>query len=236
MRKIQSSLALIICSAFIGNASALENSLNNDANTDEPSQVEEKLTLNNPAQIQKVENLVNAIEDGLIEATEKAQQTIEISQLLVDDAQATLNQAQVDLESTDPADSDALLKAEQDVAQALDALTVAQSGLGKANQQLTTISEASPESITQMRESGMGWGEIAKALGVHPGLLGLGHNKRAAKKQNIASDTQPVINRKNSAVEKKQTKNNSKTKSNNSSQKSNNGNGGNGGGKGGKKK
>ena len=67
MKKIPSSIAFMICSSFIGNTNAVENSLN-DANTDEPSQVEEKLTLNNPAQIQKVANIA----DGLIEAAEKA--------------------------------------------------------------------------------------------------------------------------------------------------------------------
>jgi hypothetical protein len=34
--------------------------------------------------------------------------------------------------------------------------------------------------IAGMREAGMGWGEIAHALGVHPGTLGLGHNKGVA--------------------------------------------------------
>jgi len=32
--------------------------------------------------------------------------------------------------------------------------------------------------IAQMRDDGMGWGEIAHALGVHPGVLGLGHTKK----------------------------------------------------------
>jgi hypothetical protein len=34
-----------------------------------------------------------------------------------------------------------------------------------------------PEDIAQMREDGMGWGEIAHELGLHPGLLGMGHTK-----------------------------------------------------------
>jgi len=33
--------------------------------------------------------------------------------------------------------------------------------------------------IAQMRANGMGWGEIAHALGVHPGVLGLGHSKKS---------------------------------------------------------
>jgi len=34
------------------------------------------------------------------------------------------------------------------------------------------------DQIAEMRESGMGWGNIAKELGVHPGALGLGHAKK----------------------------------------------------------
>lgn len=47
-----------------------------------------------------------------------------------------------------------------------------------------TIAQASLESgetveaINEMRTSGMGWGEIANKLGIHPSVLGLGHLKR----------------------------------------------------------
>ena len=34
--------------------------------------------------------------------------------------------------------------------------------------------------IAAMREAGMGWGQIAHELGVHPGTLGLGHTKGIA--------------------------------------------------------
>jgi hypothetical protein len=34
------------------------------------------------------------------------------------------------------------------------------------------------EQISEMRESGMGWGNIARKFGVHPGYLGLGHAKK----------------------------------------------------------
>lgn len=33
--------------------------------------------------------------------------------------------------------------------------------------------------IADLRASGMGWGEIAHELGVHPGVLGLGHSKKS---------------------------------------------------------
>jgi len=34
--------------------------------------------------------------------------------------------------------------------------------------------------ISAMRDDGMGWGQIAHELGVHPGVLGLGHSKHPA--------------------------------------------------------
>jgi len=37
------------------------------------------------------------------------------------------------------------------------------------------------ERISELRESGMGWGNIAKELEVHPGFIGLGHSKTDAK-------------------------------------------------------
>jgi len=40
--------------------------------------------------------------------------------------------------------------------------------------------DATMTDIAGMREAGMGWGEIAHALGVHPGTLGLGHTKGIA--------------------------------------------------------
>jgi hypothetical protein len=43
-------------------------------------------------------------------------------------------------------------------------------------QTLSQESGVPPQQISQMRESGMGWGEIAKELGVHPGVLGYGHH------------------------------------------------------------
>jgi len=42
---------------------------------------------------------------------------------------------------------------------------------------LSEISGVLTSEIAAMRESGMGWGEIAQELGVHPGLLGLGYTR-----------------------------------------------------------
>lgn len=42
---------------------------------------------------------------------------------------------------------------------------------------LSRESGMSPSRIRSMRESGMGWGQVAKEAGAHPGSLGLGHSK-----------------------------------------------------------
>lgn len=82
--------------------------------------------------------------------------------------------------------------------------------------------------IAQMRADGMGWGEIAHALGVHPGVLGLGHSKKstaAGVDDELAMAT---------AVDMKNGNGMGHGKSSNSSSgmgKGNNGNGGQSGGK-----
>lgn len=42
---------------------------------------------------------------------------------------------------------------------------------------LSRESGMSPSRIRDMRESGMGWGQVAKEAGAHPGSLGVGHSK-----------------------------------------------------------
>ncbi|NIS69950.1 MAG: hypothetical protein GTO12_13705 [Proteobacteria bacterium] len=37
------------------------------------------------------------------------------------------------------------------------------------------------QEIADMRRADMGWGEIAREFGVHPGVLGLGHSKKEAR-------------------------------------------------------
>lgn len=41
--------------------------------------------------------------------------------------------------------------------------------------------------VGDLRAKGMGWGEIAHELGVHPGTLGLGHTKEKGLKSGVAS-------------------------------------------------
>ena len=42
-----------------------------------------------------------------------------------------------------------------------------------------------PEDINDMRQEGMGWGEIMHELGLHPGLLGVGHKKGLEKNADV---------------------------------------------------
>jgi hypothetical protein len=46
-----------------------------------------------------------------------------------------------------------------------------------ADEKLAEFAGVPAEDITAMRRSGMGWGQIAHELGIHPGALGLGHTK-----------------------------------------------------------
>jgi len=54
------------------------------------------------------------------------------------------------------------------------------SALSNFEEAFARETESQRADITAMRRSGMGWGEIAHKLGVHPGVLGLGHSKKQA--------------------------------------------------------
>lgn len=45
-----------------------------------------------------------------------------------------------------------------------------------ANALVAKTCGTTPEQIADMRNQGMGWGQIARNMGVHPGALGLGHD------------------------------------------------------------
>lgn len=49
--------------------------------------------------------------------------------------------------------------------------------------------EISAAQVETMRASGMGWGEIAHELGLHPSVLGLGHAKKAGTLDDVAMAT-----------------------------------------------
>ncbi len=82
------------------------------------------------------------------------------------------------LSAVEQAEAD-LAEAEQNgiqeqIDQALENLAVAQEAYADLIAEKTGVIS---EEIMDMRSIGMGWGQIARELGVHPGLLGLGHTK-----------------------------------------------------------
>lgn len=119
---------------------------------------DEEPAFSNPAQAQHAANLAEAsasmAEADLAAATQEA----EAAQTDLDAANAA--------EEPDP----------EQIAKLEEALATAESNLADATENSTGVSS---EDIAGMRESGMGWGEIAHELGIHPGTLGLGHKKKA---------------------------------------------------------
>lgn len=53
-------------------------------------------------------------------------------------------------------------------------------------------SDATLDEVLAMREAGMGWGEIARELGVHPSVLGLGNEKGFEKSKKSKADEEAV--------------------------------------------
>jgi hypothetical protein len=52
-----------------------------------------------------------------------------------------------------------------------------------ADEKLADFAGVPVEDIVSMRQSGMGWGQIAHELGIHPSALGLGHGKEKGSGQ-----------------------------------------------------
>ncbi|MCP3931184.1 MAG: hypothetical protein GY705_19035 [Bacteroidetes bacterium] len=85
---------------------------------------------------------------------------------------------------------DSVAEAEEGLAKAVetedgDAIKLAEEQLAKAQgeyaETMSNLSGVTTEDILDMREAGLGWGNIAHELGVHPGLLGLGKSKGKQK-------------------------------------------------------
>ena len=107
----------------------------------------------NPAQAQHAANV----------AQQAATENTAVQEALqdVETAQDALDQA---VQTNDP----------QAMEAARAALTAAEEGYMESLAEVTGVIE---DDIASMRDSGMGWGEISRELGVHPGMLGLGHTK-----------------------------------------------------------
>lgn len=112
----------------------------------------------NPAQAAHASQLADAAASLGNEETEE-------KLAAVDKANEELGKA---MEAADPG---AIEQAEIDVA-------AAEQAYADAVAELTGVIS---QDLLDMREAGMGWGNIAKELGVHPGVLGLGHTKGKQK-------------------------------------------------------
>lgn len=112
-------------------------------------------TFSTPAQATHAANLAEAAAAEPNEATAAAQQAVADAQQALAEAEAAEN-----LEAIDTA---------------TEALTAAEDAYATA---IAELSGVLTSDIAAMRAEDMGWGQIAHELGVHPGLLGLGHTKR----------------------------------------------------------
>ena len=123
--------------------------------TDEPGDEDMTPSYANPAQAQHAANLAAAVASQSDENTEGALSDVEQAEADLAEAEKNGNQEDIDA-------------AEEKLAEAQEAYA-------------DVISEKSgvvSAEIVDMRNAGMGWGQIAHELGVHPGLLGLGHTKK----------------------------------------------------------
>ena len=118
----------------------------------------------NPAQAQHAANLAEAAASSPDEETEEALSAVE-------EAEAAL--AEAEEQNATPGE---IAAAREDLAKAQEAyddLVAEKTGVLS-------------QEVAGMRNAGMGWGEIAQELGVHPGLLGLGHSKKGKGAYNEA--------------------------------------------------
>ena len=113
----------------------------------------------NPAQAQKAANLAEEVA-STDTAVKEALQGVE-------EAQTSLGLA---METNDP---DA-------IAAAKDTLTAAETAYAGTLADATGVASSD---ISAMRDAGAGWGAIAHELGVHPGMLGLGHTNRERNRE-----------------------------------------------------
>jgi hypothetical protein len=132
-----------------------------ETTTDTPS-------FSNPAQAAKAASLAEAAAEAADAASAKAQADL-----------AAAEKSLADLQADPAASPEAIAAAEQSVAAAEAA---AQAAAAKA-------ASVSTADIGAMRAAGLGWGEIAHELGVHPGVLGLGHAKQTQAAVNTQAKT-----------------------------------------------
>jgi hypothetical protein len=115
---------------------------------------EEEPAFNNPAQAQHAANLAEAAATGPSDELQEALENLAEAEKALEEAIA----------SGDKAAIEAAQKAYDEANEKAEGLAAEETGV--------TV-----EDIAAMRDEGMGWGQIAHALGVDPSVLGLGHGK-----------------------------------------------------------
>lgn len=122
------------------------------------------------AQVEKAENLAalsaGVPDDEAISARREADQT----ERAYEEARRRLEALQVD-PNTSPEEIEAAELAVETTKSAYEAAQAA------ADEKLAQFAGVPVEDIVSMRQSGMGWGQIAHELGIHPSSLGLGRGK-----------------------------------------------------------
>jgi len=131
-----------------------------------PATAQEASSFSNPAQAQHAANLVEAL---------AAQPNSEAEAALDAVTEAEQNLADADAIATEN---------EEAIAEAQTALDVAKK---HAEAVMAETAGVTADYISEMRNKGMGWGQIAHELGVHPGALGLGHTKGKTTRSREAS-------------------------------------------------
>lgn len=145
--------------------------------------------------------MVLTVSPAVMAETDNTNEGAESRSALQNDAQVARAENLAEIEAAKPdAELTAARKAVTDAETALaaakasgdeNAIDDAQAALDEADGNLATLMSArtaeAKEDITAMRASGMGWGEIAHELGIHPGYLGLGHTKGNIQKNRFSN-------------------------------------------------
>ncbi len=117
--------------------------------------VTEKPAFTSPVQAQRAANLAEQAAMQTSTALRSSLRQVEAAEQRMQEALATANQAEI-----------------------MAARTAMERAQEQYTQQLSELTGVMVDDIGEMRENGMGWGQIATELGVHPGELGMGHGRR----------------------------------------------------------
>ncbi len=181
MKKIRFTIVLI-CSLLIF---TYQHSLA-VGETAEPSDTDSIAEFSNPAQAAHAANLSAeasaALDDDVDNANNKLEKaeadlvTAESYQEAVEIAYQALTSEEKT--AANERYNNAMIQAINDVAAAEAELDTAKTAYNEVMGEVAGVSE---KTISDMRDSKMGWGQIAHELGVHPRALGLGHTKKMGK-------------------------------------------------------